>query len=162
MPIPEPIIMMGCWVRLRNGLLWLSWVLFRIWPAATAPSPGNLLGIRTLRPTSRPPESEYEFQQDSLVIMPLFYHPSGAGKAGRGRGHQDTQSESGAVMVAQRKPECSYQNAEWMLGRQKQQVSTKIHNMYSVIIIHHALYYAFFRYYLVFTPSYKISSDRIP
>ena len=77
-------------------------------------------------------------------------------------GHQDTQSESGAVMVAQRKLECSYQNAEWMLGRQKQQVSITIHNMYSVIIIYHVLYYAFFRHYLVFTTSYKISSDRIP
>lgn len=58
-------------------------------------------------------------------------------------------------MIAQRELECSYHKAEWMLCMQKEEISITIYNMYSAIIIYQALYYAFFRYYIVLYSIHK-------
>lgn len=64
-------------------------------------------------------------------------------------------------MVAQREFECSYQKTKWILGMRQEEIPITIY-MYSAIIMYQALYYAFFRYYIVFITSYKTLTDSIP
>lgn len=109
----------------------------------TAASPGNLLDMQILRP-----HSDQLNQNLHLNKIPWWYPFSLCTQLELERweercGYQFTQTESEREVIAQREFECPYQKAEWMSGMQKQEISIKIYNMYSVIIIYQycILYY---------------------